>query len=90
MSWSREPGLSLTDQLGHRVHRKPLVALVVGSLLLTSLSISALQQVLGWGGMLSAAARVYGKDNIVFQVAGGEGIARYILDLGSGSGLTQE
>ncbi len=45
------------------------------------------EQVLGWGGMLSAAARVYGKDNIVFQVAGGEGIARYILDLGSGSGL---
>lgn len=45
------------------------------------------QQVFGWGGMLSAGARVYGKDNIVFQVAGGEGIARYILDLGPGSGL---
>lgn len=45
------------------------------------------QQVFGWGGMLSAGARVYGKDNIVFQVAGGEGIARYILGLGPGSGV---
>ena len=48
---------------------------------------SSEKQVFGWGGMLSAAATVYGKDNIVFQGVYGEGIARYINDLGSGSGL---
>lgn len=45
------------------------------------------QQVFGWGGMLAAAARVNGKDNLMFQAVMGEGIARYIVDLGAGSGL---
>lgn len=45
------------------------------------------KQVFGWGGMVSAAATVYEKDNIVFQGVYGEGIARYINDLGEGSGL---
>lgn len=37
--------------------------------------------------MLAASARVYGKDNIMFQASFGEGTARYIQDLGTGSGL---
>ena len=45
------------------------------------------QQVFGWGGMLSAAGTVYGKDNVTFQGVIGNGIARYINDLGAGSGL---
>lgn len=45
------------------------------------------KQVFGWGGMLSAAATVYGKDNVMVQGIIGEGIARYINDLGEGTGL---
>jgi len=45
------------------------------------------KHVFGWGGMLSAAAAVYGKDNIMVQGIIGEGIARYINDLGEGTGL---
>ena len=45
------------------------------------------KQVLGWGGMVSAAATVYGKDNVMLQGIIGEGIARYINDLGSGTAL---
>ena len=45
------------------------------------------KQVLGWGGMVSAAATVYGKDNIMLQGIYGQGIARYINDLGSGTAL---
>jgi len=45
------------------------------------------KQVFGWGGMLSAAATVYGKDNIMAQGIIGDGIARYVNDLGSGTGL---
>lgn len=45
------------------------------------------KQVFGWGGMLSAAATVYKKDNIMVQGIIGEGIARYINDLGEGTGL---
>jgi outer membrane DcaP-like protein len=45
------------------------------------------KHVFGWGGMLSAAATVYKKDNIMVQGIIGEGIARYINDLGEGTGL---
>lgn len=45
------------------------------------------KQVLGWGGMLSAAATVYGKDNVMAQGIIGNGIARYVNDLGSGTAL---
>ena len=45
------------------------------------------KQVFGWGGMVSAAATVYGKDNIMIQGIYGDGIARYMNDLGSGTGL---
>lgn len=48
---------------------------------------TAEEQVFGWGGMVSGGAQVYGKDNIVFQASVGEGTARYIQDLGTGSGL---
>jgi hypothetical protein len=48
---------------------------------------SAEQQVFGWGGMISASAMVFGRDHIMFQANFGEGTARYIQDLGSGSGL---
>jgi len=49
---------------------------------------TAEQQVFGWGGMLSVGTQVFAsRDNIVAQVNFGEGIARYILDLGAGSGL---
>ena len=37
--------------------------------------------------MVSAAATVYGKDNVMIQGIIGEGIARYINDLGAGTGL---
>ena len=36
------------------------------------------------GGMLSAAATVYKKDNVMVQGIIGDGIARYINDLGEG------
>lgn len=45
------------------------------------------KQVLGWGGMLSAAGTVYNRDNVIFHAAYGEGIARYMNDLGDGSKL---
>lgn len=48
---------------------------------------SSEKQVFGWGGMLSAAGTVYGKDNVTFQAVFGEGIARYLNDLGAGSAL---
>ena len=45
------------------------------------------KQVFGWGGMVSAAATVYGKDNVMVQGVIGDGIARYLNDLGSGTAL---
>lgn len=48
---------------------------------------SAEQQTFAWGGMISGAATVYGKDNIMFQGTYGQGYARYMNDLGAGSGL---
>lgn len=43
--------------------------------------------VLGYGVMFSGAWTFFKKDNIMWQLVGGEGIARYINDLGAGSGL---
>jgi hypothetical protein len=45
------------------------------------------KQVFGWGGMLSAVAMVYGRDTIIVQGIYGEGIARYVNDLGSDTAL---
>ena len=40
----------------------------------------------GWGVNVSGAMRVYGRDNIVYQVAYGNGISRYVRDT-AGRGL---
>ena len=40
----------------------------------------------GWGVNASGAMRVYGRDNVVYQVAYGNGISRYVRDTG-GLGL---
>ena len=44
------------------------------------------ESALGWGVIASGAMRVYGRDNVVYQVAYGNGISRYVNDT-AGRGL---
>jgi hypothetical protein len=45
--------------------------------------------VFGWGVNVSAGVKTFGKDNVVFAVAGGHGVSRYIQDT-SGLGIDAE
>ena len=51
--------------------------------------ISRTDQVFGWGVNVSTGFKTFGKDNVVFAVAGGHGISRYIQDT-SGLGIDAE
>ena len=51
--------------------------------------VSRTDQVFGWGVNISTGFKTFGKDNIVFAVAGGHGISRYIQDT-SGLGIDAE
>src|SRR5260370_28250386 len=45
--------------------------------------------VFGWGVNVSTGVKTFGKDNVVFAVAGGHGVSRYIQDT-SGLGIDAE
>jgi DcaP outer membrane protein len=45
--------------------------------------------VFGWGVNVSAAVKTWGRDNVIFAVAGGHGVSRYIQDT-SGLGIDAE
>ncbi|MFI5181406.1 MAG: DcaP family trimeric outer membrane transporter [Thermoanaerobaculia bacterium] len=75
--------------LGYRRERK--IGHVQLSTILRSIGIDSVargdEKILGWGFNLSGAVNVLAADNVSYQIAYGEGIARYVNDL---SGLNMD